>query len=200
MIVPVDSVQHKPRVNFIVTLSGLSERLEQFIKTFEKNVLIPKEDASLTIALYNSPDAPKVHSLIGKYTKDYPYSMLKVIDVEGEFARGVGLHHGAQQFKGGELLFFIDIDLEIGPDFLNRARLNTIQGKQVYFPIFFKLYKLDFVHRFYKGNSSQLLSRHNGHWAHYSYGMVTIYASDYKKVGGFNTNMRGWGERGCGFL
>ena len=200
VIVPVDSVQHKPRVNFIVTLSGLSERLEQFIKTFEKNVLIPKEDASLTIALYNSPDAPKVHSLIGKYTKDYPYSMLKVIDVEGEFARGVGLHHGAQQFKGGELLFFIDIDLEIGPDFLNRARLNTIQGKQVYFPIFFKLYKLDFVHRFYKGNSSQLLSRHNGHWAHYSYGMVTIYASDYKKVGGFNTNMRGWGEEDVDFF
>ncbi len=199
-VIPIDCSQNQPRVNFIITLSGLSDRLEKFLKTFEKNILIPKEDASLTIVLYDSPDAQKVNSLILTYLAIYPEAQLKIIDIDGKFARGVGLHRGTEYFKDDELLFFVDIDLEIGPDFLRRARLNAIEGKQVYFPIFFKLYKLDFVNKYHKGNSSQLLKRHNGHWAHYSYGMVVIYASDYRKAGGFNINLKGWGEEDVDFF
>ena len=194
VVVPVEAPQHQPKVNFIVTLSGLSERLEKFLKTFENNVLKPKEQASLTITLYDSPDAKNVHSLIQKYTDMYPQAELNIIDIKGLFARGVGLHNGVETFKDDDLLFLVDIDLEIGPEFLRRARLNTIKGKQVYFPIFFKLYKLEFVYKYHYGNFTQLLARHNGHWAHYSYGMVAIYAGDYRKAGGYNISMKGWGE------
>ena len=199
-VIPIDCPQRQPRVNFVITLSGLSDRLEKFLKTFEKNVLMLREDASLTITLYDSPDAEKVHSLISVYLTTYPDASLKIIDVKGKFARGVGLHYGTEYFADDELLFFVDIDLEIGPDFLRRARLNAIKGKQVYFPIFFKLYKLDFVNKYRKGNSSQLLKRHNGHWAHYSYGMVVIYVSDYRKAGGFDVSLKGWGEEDVDFF
>ena len=200
VVVPVDSVQYHSRVNFVVTLSGLSNRLDQFLVNYEKNVLIPNEDATLTIVLFDSPDAKKVHSLVEKYTLLYPASTIQITDTQGQFARGIGLHHGAGQFKDNELLFFVDVDLKIGSDFLSRCRLNAIQGRQVYFPIFFKLYNLDFVYKYQKGNASQLLSRQNGHWAHYSYGMVCIYASDYRRSGGFNINMRGWGEEDVDFF
>lgn len=200
VVVPIDTPQHSPRINFIVTLSGLSERLEQFLKAFERNVLIPNEDASLTISLYKTPDADKVRDIMDRYRTMYPKAMMNVIDSEGTFARGVGLDHGTEIFKDNDLIFFVDIDLEIGPDFLHRARLNTIQGKQVYFPVFFKLYKPDFVNTYYTGNSSQLLARHKGHWAHYSYGMVVIYISDYRKVGGFDTDIKGWGEEDVNFF
>ena len=199
-IIPVDTPEQIPKVNFVVTLSGLSNRLEQFLANYEKNILQPGEDASLTIVLFNGPDAFKVHSEMDKYSKRYPDAQISIIDTEGTFARGVGLHRGAQTFKDSDLLFFVDVDLEISPLFLHRCRLNTIQSKQVYFPIFFKLYNLDFVHRYYKANSSQLLSRHFGHWAHYSYGMVCIYASDYKRTGGFNLDMQGWGEEDVDLL
>ena len=77
---------------------------------------------------------------------------------------------------------------------LQRCRLNTIQGKQVYFPVFFKLYNEEFINKYHRGNTSMLLTRHKGHWAHYSYGMVCLYTADYRKSGGFDLSMQGWGE------
>lgn len=199
-VVPVDTPEQTPKVNFVVTLSGLSNRLEQFLANYEKNILQPGEDATLTVVLFNGPDAPKVHSLMDKYSMRYPSSKISIVDTEGKFARGVGLHRGTEAFKDNDLLFFVDVDLEISSQFLQRCRLNTVRGKQVYFPVFFKLYNLDFVHKYYKANSSQLLSRHYGHWAHYSYGMVCIYASDYKRSSGFNLDMKGWGEEDVDLL
>ena len=198
--VPVDSHNHHNRVNFVVTLSGLSNRLEQFLANYEKNIIQSGEDASLTIVLFDGPDASRVHSLVDKYVSRYPSARISVVDTQGEFARGVGLHVGAGQFEDDQLLFFVDVDLEISPDFLQRCRLNTVQGKQVYFPVFFKLYNLDFVHKYFQGNLSQVLSRHNGHWAHYSFGMVCIYTADYRKSKGFDTKMKGWGEEDVDFL
>ena len=200
VVVPVSSQERNNSINFIVTLSGLSNRLEQFLANFEKNILTLNKDTSLTITLFDGPDNSMVHSLVEKYSSRYPSTQISIINVQGEFARGLGLHHGTVHFKDDQLLFFVDVDLEINADFLRRCQLNTIQSKQVYFPIFYKLYNLDFVRQYYKGNSSQFLSRHTGHWAHYSYGMVCIYASDYRRSGGYNLNMRGWGEEDIDFL
>lgn len=199
-VVPVPQSYKAKAVNFIVTLSGLSNRLEQFLRNFERNVFMQKEDASLTVVLYQGPDNDKVKELVKRYTEKHVSANINIIETEGEFARGVGLHRGTQGFNDDELLFFVDVDLEVKTDFIHRCQFNTIQNKQAYFPIFFKLYNLDFVNQYYKGNESQLLSRHNGHWAHYSYGMVCIYASDYKRSGGFNSKMRGWGEEDIDFL
>lgn len=199
-VVPINPPLNKKRVNFIVTLSGLSNRLEQFLRNFERNVFTQKEDASLTIVLYEGPESNKVHELVNKYTQRHSSANINIIETQGNFARGVGLHQGTHPFKDHELLFFVDVDLEVKTDFIHRCQLNTIQNKQVYFPIFFKLYNLDFVNKYYKGNESQFLSRHNGHWAHYSYGMVCIYASDYRRSGGFNSKIRGWGEEDIDLL
>ena len=199
-VVPVPAPESKATVNFVITLSDLSNRLEQFLANYGKNILRSYEHVSLTIVLYSGPDTAQVHSIVNKFSSDHPSATISVVDREGEFARGVGLDHGVQQFKDDELLFFVDVDLQINHSFLRRCRLNTIRGKQVYFPIFFKLYNLDFVSKYYEGNESMFLSRHNGHWAHYSYGMVCIYASDYRHSGGFNVDMRGWGEEDVDFL
>lgn len=199
-VVPVTAIQKTRRVHFVVTLSGLSNRLEQFLTNFERNILTQKEDASLTIVLFKGLDDDKVHTLVDKYVQRYPSTSISIVETEGEFARGVGLDKGASHFKDNDLLFFVDVDLEVKTSFIHRCQLNAVQNKQVYFPIFFKLYHIEFVNRYYKGNETQLLSRHNGHWAHYSYGMVCIYTSDYHRSGGFNIKMHGWGEEDIDFL
>lgn len=199
-IIPVDTPEVLPTVNFVTVLSGLNHRLETFLAKYEKNVLLPGEDATLTIVLFDGPDAPKVRSIIESYTAQYKTAKITIIDTEGEFARGVGLHKGIEQFKNEELVFVVDIDLDISTNFLQRCRLNTIRGKQVYFPIFFKLYNPEFVSQYHRGNSSMRIARHNGHWAHYSYGMLCIYGSDYQKAGGFDNAMRGWGEEDVDFM
>ena len=199
-VVPVDAPEMLPTVNFVSVLSGLSNRLETFLAKYEKNVLSTGEDATLTIVLFDGPDAPKVRSMIESYMSRYRSAKITIVDTEGEFARGIGLHKGIERFSDDDLVFLVDVDLDISTDFLPRCRLNTIRGKQVYFPIFFKLYNEEFVKQYHRGNSSMRISRHLGHWAHYSYGMVCMYKSDYLKAGGFDSSLRGWGEEDVDFL
>lgn len=199
-VVPMDSSEMLPTVNFLVTLSGLSNRLEHFLAQYEKNVLQLGEDATLTIVLFESPDAPKVRLMVQQYLSRYQGAQMSVVDIQGEFARGVGLHHGLNRFAKDQLVFVVDVDLDISTEFLQRCRLNTVLGKLVYFPVFFKLYNQEFVNRYHRANHSLLISRHRGHWAHYSYGMVCLYAGDYHKTGGFDVSMRGWGEEDIDLL
>ena len=199
-IVPVDTPKVLPTVNLVTVLSGLNHRLETFLAKYEKNVLLPGEDATLTIVLFDGPDAPKVRSIIQSYTSRYRAAKINIVDTQGEFARGVGLHKGIEQFKNEDLVFIVDIDLDISTNFLQHCRLNTVHGKQAYFPIFFKLYNPEFVSQYHRGNSSMRIARHSGHWAHYSYGMVCIHTSDYRKAGGFDNTMKGWGEEDVDFM
>lgn len=199
-VVPVDVQEVLPTVNFITVLSGLSNRLETFLANYEKTVLQTGEDATLTVVLFDGPDAPKVRSIVQQYMLRYQAAKINIIDTQGDFARATGLHKGVERFKEDDLLFLVDVDLDISTDFLQRCRLNTIHGKQVYFPIFFKLYNPEFVSQYHRGNSSMRIARHAGHWAHYSYGMVCIFASDYHKAGGFDRSMRGWGEEDVDFM
>lgn len=199
-IVPVDSVEQLPTVNFVVVLSGLSHRLEHFLLQYEHSVLQLGEDATLTIVLFNCPDAAKVRLMVHECASRYDGARMSVVDAPGKFARGVGLHRGAEQFQDDQLLFFVDVDFDISSDFLQRCRLNTLPGRRVYFPVFFKLYNPGFVQNYALTNTSMLISRQNGHWAHYSYGMVCLYAADYRKTGGFDLHMQGWGEEDVDFL
>ena len=199
-VVPVETPEMLPTINFVVVLSGLSSRLEHFMLQYERNVLQLGEDATLTIVLFDSPDASKVRLMVQQYVTRYQGAGIFIVDAPGEFARGAGLHKGTEHFRDDQLLFIVDVDLDITTDFLQRCRLNTIQGKQVYFPVFFKRYHAEFVDQYHRGNTSMLIARHNGHWAHYSYGMVCLYSSDYRKAGGFNLDMHGWGEEDVDFL
>ncbi len=199
-VLPIASPEVLPTINFLVTLGGLSSRLEHFLSQYANHILLQREDATLTIVLFDSPDAPKVRSMVREYQEKYEGANIKVVDLIGDFARGVGLHHGMKLFAEDQLVFIVDVDLDVSTDFLQRCRLNAIRSKQVYFPVFFKLYKQDFVNRYHRGNHTLQIARHNGHWAHYSYGMVCLHAGDYRKLKGFDISMRGWGEEDIDLL
>ena len=199
-VLPVNTPEVLPTVNFVTVLSGLSARLETFLANYESNVLVAGEDATLTIVLFDGPDAGKVRSVIQSYKTRYRAAKINIVDVEGEFSRGVGLHKGIEPLKDEDLVFIVDIDFDIATSFLQRCRLNAVQSKQAYFPIFFKLYNPEFVSQYHRGNSSMRIARHTGHWAHYSFGMVCIFVADYHNSGGFDSSMKGWGEEDVDFM
>lgn len=199
LVVPNEASSDRT-VNFIVPLSGLSNRLVEFMRTYEANVLEITEDATLTIVLSNSSDSDAVHRFIQHYQTKYPDAKIVILDIYGDFARGVAVHKGVQLFSKYDLLFICDVDIDVKWNFMRRCRLNTVRGKQVYFPIFFKLYKMDFVHKYGRINITSTIMRQNGHWAHYSYGMVCIYGEDYLDTGGFDLSLQGWGEEDVSFL
>ena len=82
--------------------------------------------------------------------------------------------------------------MRISPDVIQRVRLNTILGKQVYFPIIFSQYHPDFV--LSKDISLWNISNDAGHWRLFGYGIVSLFNKDLIAAGGLNLAIRGWGK------
>ena len=183
-------------VHFLTTISGVASRLPDFLDMFHQNLLDKGEDVSLTIVLFNGPDAQEVKTLVDNFrvSRSVAERLIRIVIIPGPFARGRGLAEGLKLFEDSDLVFIVDVDIIVDKAFLMRCRRNTIQREQVYFPIFFKLYNQKFIQENTLESTRSVIKRHNGHWAHYSFGMLCIYAGDYRKTSGYDTQIRGWGE------
>lgn len=193
----------KTPVNFLTTISRVGLRLTSFLAMFYKLYVREKGRITLTIVLFKGPDEEEVLSTVNTFARDMTLDkdVVRVHTIAGEFARGVGLAEGMKLFQDSDLVFIVDIDLVVDGLFLDRCQYNTIEGKQVYFPIFFKLYSQPFVREnVLTKDTLPVITRNNGHWAHYSYGMLCVYASDYRKTAGYQTELRGWGEEDIQFV
>lgn len=197
-IIPaIPPVEPSPTVNLILVLSGLADRLERFLTSYEE---ASSDGVTLTVVLYESPDSHVAKKVLAERAIRNPSSRIRVVDGAGRFARGAGLHVASEKFPGDHILFFVDVDLNVSAQAIRRCRLNAVRGQRVYFPVFFKMYNLSFVERHFRGVARYLIARHNGHWAHYSYGPVCIYADDYRKAGGYEIAAEGWGNEDVDFL
>lgn len=124
------------------------------------------------------------------------------------FSRSIGCELGAAKFGPHDLIFFVDVDIMFSSDFLLRARLNTIEYKQVYYPIVYSEYDPDDVINAIrvlnepgtKAQSAKLRPAHfeftydSGYWRQFGFGIVLVYNSDLRRVGGFDTSIVGWGK------
>ena len=112
-----------------------------------------------------------------------------------EFSRGVGLQKSAEYVKDpNEIIFFCDVDLVFSIEILMHIRRNTIQNKRVYYPVFFSQYDPDVVYSEHTRPQNHFhFEELDGFWRHFSYGMVSLYKSDFMKTSGFDLSLRGWG-------
>nr|XP_039274123.1 chondroitin sulfate synthase 1-like [Styela clava] len=132
--------------------------------------------------------------------KEFPGAEFNFIKVTGglAFSRGAGLQIGAKRMQhddtNDELLFFCDVDLLFSRGILNHIRRSTIRGKQVYYPTFFSQYDPNIVYANQKPPKSHFfIEEIAGFWRTFSYGMVSIYKTDFEKTGGFDLSIEGWG-------
>ena len=181
------------RINFVVPLSQVGKRFSEFMKAYESICLMNGENVRLVLATYGKDDVISVRKSVQEYQEKYPGAEFRVVHGEGQFSRGRALDLGLSILNGNELAFLCDVDMTFDLPFLNRCRLNTIQGRRVYYPEFFKYYNMDYVYRFKRKPQTYTIKREHGHWATYSYGMLCIHKSDYTAVGGFDTSIVGWG-------
>ena len=194
-----DNNDKKTRINVIVPISNVNERFQEFMTMYEGCCL--KQDAGLHLVLvvYGDNDTVFVKTVIQPFLKKYKKAKITVVEGKGVFSRGRALHLGMSSLLPEELAFHCDVDMTILTPFLHRCRKNTIRGKRVYYPEFFKLYNLDYVYINRPRPKKIPLKRQHGHWASYSFGMLCIYKSDYDEVGGMDTSIIGWGEEDVKF-
>ena len=190
------------RINFIVPVAGRQNTFLRFMDRWENDILKEGEKVSLTLivteVLSQKGQYEKIKKLTADLKKKYPEQGFLLIKSSGRFQRAVALKKGANRFNDDSLLFFMDIDCSISRNTLYEIRTNTIKGKQVYFPVVFSQYNPRYVTL--SGSVSlptefdPLFSYAKGYWRFKGFGMVGVYKSDFKMVGGLNTRIIGWGR------
>lgn len=180
-------------VHIVVPLYKVNSRFSDFMQMYEQSCLSNEENTHLVLAVFGESDVSLVRSTVATYTDRYPNAHITVLLGQGEFSRAKALDLGLSSLEDNSLAFLCDVDIHIDTSFFARCRRNTIQGKRVYYPEVFKLYNMDYVYRNQAKPKHPSIVRENGHWGHYAFGMVCIYKSDYRLVGGFDVNKMGWG-------
>ena len=192
------------KVNFIIPLSGRVETFRRFVENFEMSFLRHKENVSLFVILYKDQrkeqhsDIFLINNLVQNLKKNYPEYKILLIQKFGSFHRGVALQEASEYFWSDDLLFFVDVDCVLSRDILLRIRQNTIQGRQIYFPVMFSEYNPEFVKT--DERDLEFITYERGFWRYSSYGQVSIYKSDFDEVHGYDTHLRGWGLEDLDFL
>jgi hypothetical protein len=180
-------------IHFIVPITRVTTRFEEFLKMYEKLVLLPQEKVHLVLSVYGEDDVQQIKENLTLYYKKFPKAEITIVQGFGEFSRAKALDLGMSKLHDDNLAFFCDVDMKIDPKFLVKCRRNTRQRHSVYYPEVFKLYNRKYVYRNGWHPRKHSISREQGHWGYYAYGMLCIYKSDYKAVGGLDVAMVGWG-------
>ncbi|GFO35770.1 hexosyltransferase [Plakobranchus ocellatus] len=213
---PLQNSQSRPieHIDIVMPLMGRFKIFQRFMTNFEDVVLKQKNPARLVLVLYHSRQDPEAHQLtldLVTYYKDlYGRQCIEVVQTDSEFSRGPALQLGAERCRPEALLFFLDVDIIFTSASLQRVRLNTRKGHQVYFPIVFSQYDPKPVCRPGKpscqcqvgprGQGSECVlvaddvGEDSGYWRLFGFGIAALYRSDYHKVGGFDLSIRGWGK------
>lgn len=202
------SSQTSVKINFILPLSGRFTTFVRFMKVYEEVCIKNLQRTALIIVLYRSDQEPedyeKTLSEVNKYKSRYK-SDISILEIPGAFSRAQALQQGTTLCSLEDLMFFIDVDIIFNSDALLRIRFNSIRNKQLYFPIVFSQYDPKVVYS-YEFNAYDVPSQNDfyisdktGFWRQFGFGIVGIYKSDFVKLGGFNTNITGWGLEDVNF-
>ena len=187
-----------PVINFIIPLSGKLSPFLKFVNNFKKLFLQQGKRVSLVIVLFwdihNQRESWEVVLAVKQLKQHFPNYVIQLIQRRGQFNRGIALNIGASIFNDDDLLFFIDVDCFIHPSILKRIIFNTIQNEQAYFPIMFSLYNPKFVWQNDANFDNFTFSEEKGFWRFHSFGQLSIFKSDFSHIGGYDSNIRGWGK------
>ncbi|KAG8292050.1 hypothetical protein J6590_047952 [Homalodisca vitripennis] len=185
-------------INFILPLSGRHTTFLRFIENFESICLKSKEKVTLTVVLFPNDRENSFNetiSIINRLQEKYVYTRITVLPVNETFARALALEYGAAHVtEPDDLLFFIDVDMIFNAEALLRIRLNTVRGKRVYFPIVFSQYDPRIVYNTLESPAHFRISQDTGYWRQFGFGITSLYKTDLRRVGGFDTSIKGWGK------
>ncbi|KAK3608003.1 hypothetical protein CHS0354_009938 [Potamilus streckersoni] len=196
--IPMPYVTENTAINMVVVLHEEDvDMFDKFMVEYAQTCMEAKDNSQLIVALVypnsygnekkKDPFA-KPKALIDQFSKKYNTDTkvnFKVIQSEEAYMNDVKvLDLLIPEFADEALIMVGRANMELTTDvlvsYLNRVRMNTIKGWQVFFPIGFAQYKPGII---YKDKSAPLLVEIGSKVGHYdlqSYDHMSFYVSDYK--------------------
>uniref|UniRef100_A0AAY4DSB7 Beta-1,4-N-acetylgalactosaminyltransferase n=1 Tax=Denticeps clupeoides TaxID=299321 RepID=A0AAY4DSB7_9TELE len=162
----------KATVHIAIPVRNQARWIMHLIKEMEKIYRATRdENFSLIIIDYNSDDMDVEAALQSAFLPRFQYKRLT-----GPFERSGGLQVAADIVDDDHsIILLCDLHLHYPLNFIDTIRKHTVEGKMVFAPVVMRL----------DCGSSPL--EPTGFWELQGYGLMGIYKSDMKKIGGMNT-------------
>lgn len=191
------------KVVFVLPIAGRLSTFKRFLDTYESVGLQEDKNCDLLVVIFGNNEDIKEHLELLKQLKSRNiYSQINFIHRQEDFSRGVALDVATRSsyIQDDNIILFIDVDMVFKLETLQRIRMNTIQGKQVYLPIVFSQY--DPKRREQQYVSPDEITNDSGYFRQFGFGICSIYKSDImdESINGFDKDITGWGLEDVKFL
>lgn len=190
-MVPMPYVTENTRVNLILPVTvNIRDGVVSFLDWYARTCLDSGDNANLFVVfIYDK--------LQYKNRKDDDFSVLKsmISYYESKYMNGARiawtsiqssnptqftiLDAISKKFPPESLLLLCTVGMQLSADFLNRVRMNTIPGWQVFFPIGFFGYKPNLVYNEKPYPSTIEIAHSAGHFDEAVYDHASFFNSDY---------------------
>uniref|UniRef100_A0A8C8VK75 Hexosyltransferase n=1 Tax=Pelusios castaneus TaxID=367368 RepID=A0A8C8VK75_9SAUR len=151
-IIPMPYVTEASRINVILPLTAHDrDHASRFLEVYAMAAFESNENAVLTfLFIYDPFEAQQVaqndifapvKARIAEFERKYAQVKIPWISVKTDAPSQIKVMDIISKKHPVDTLFFVaGVDTEVTTDFLNRCRMNTINGWQVFFPIHFQGY------------------------------------------------------------
>ncbi|KAL9877931.1 chondroitin sulfate synthase isoform 1-T3 [Glossina fuscipes fuscipes] len=197
------------KIVFVLPLAARIATFKRFLQTYEQVAIEQDKNCDLLVVIFGEFFQIKIHlDLIKNLKERHIHQKINYIQLQEEFSRGVALDTATRSsyIQNDDIILFIDVDMTFTHESLQRIRMNTMQGQQVYLPIVFSQYD---PRRRTKTVDSKVVSpddleinNETGYFRQYGFGICSIFKSDImdKDINGFDKDITGWGLEDVKFL
>jgi hypothetical protein len=174
---------------FILDIKEIAEKVNLFViyvKQTESNEAHVKEDKKRCVYINETlKELSKKYSSIIKTSSRIFFSELNITETlfNSESYRILEVaDYLNKKLAADDLILIVSPCVEMQTEFLNRVRLNTVKGHQVFFPIPFNEYMPNIVYPNRPYPDEVEINKNYGYFNVYSFEFVSYYNSDYKNV------------------
>ncbi|CAL4102294.1 unnamed protein product, partial [Meganyctiphanes norvegica] len=173
-------------INIVLILDEPSVILQRFLDHLAMDILSKDPFVTLSVLLTDSNQIERTRQMLYRSFKYQPKFEWKIILTTIEEVLDGNFWYAHKNLNLGDLVFLIDEEVVLNPDFLQRCRTVAAEGMQAYFPMVFEWYNPAVVYPLYGQAPPSLYSQMHGakpelnygHWLKDRYDSVCMFRSD----------------------
>ena len=166
------------------------EEVRLFLDSYSKVCLETHDKSALMLIFIYTPSEARnmatndifgvTKGFVTYLERRYPGSHISWISVKTSIPSLIAVMDVvAAKFPSDTLIFLTNVKVELSTEFLNRVRMNTINGWQVFFPIPFSQYDPSIIYADAPNPNRIDVSKNSGHFDNHLYEHASFYNTDY---------------------